>query len=57
MRFFIDFDSSMDESLVGMLGGATNFFLIIGGLVIVFMICIYFLNNEFNKTKTTTHTT
>lgn len=51
MRYFIDVDSSMDDTLVEMYGGITNLILAIVGAIIIVSICIYFLNKEFSKLK------
>ena len=51
MRYFIDFDSSMDETLLQMYGGLTNLILAIVGSIIIILICIFYLQKEFNKQK------
>lgn len=51
MRYFIDIDSYMDDSLVEMYGGLSNLILVIVGSIIIVSICIYFLRKEFNKQK------
>ncbi|MCG6189007.1 CPBP family intramembrane glutamic endopeptidase [Maribellus maritimus] len=51
MRYFIDMDSSMDDSLVRMYGGLTNLIFVILGSIIIASACIYFLGKEFSKTK------
>lgn len=47
MRYFIDIDSSMDDSLVTMYGGILNLTLAIVGSIITISICIYLLRKEF----------
>lgn len=49
MRYFIDIDSSMDDSLVTMYGGLLNLILAIVGSITIVSICIYFLREEFNN--------
>jgi uncharacterized protein len=49
MRFILDFDSSMDKSLLELYGGLTNLILIISGSIIIASICIYFLIKEFKR--------
>lgn len=49
MRFFVDFESIMDETLLEAYGGLTNLILAIVGSVIILSICIYLMNKEFNK--------
>ena len=51
MRYFIDIDSSMDDTLLEMYGGLTNLILAIVGSIIIVSICIYLLNKEFIKQK------
>lgn len=51
LRFFLDTDISMDDSLVDMYGGLTNLILAIAGSVLIVAGCIYFLEKEFNKKK------
>jgi len=49
MRYFLDVDSSMDDTLVEMYGGITNLILAIVGSIIIVSICIFFLIKEFRK--------
>lgn len=49
MRFIVDFESIMDETLMERYGGQTNLILSIVGSVIILSICIYLMNKEFNK--------
>lgn len=51
MRYFVDVDSMMDETLLEMYGGLTNLILAIVGAIIIFSICIFYMNKEFNKQK------
>jgi len=51
MRYFIDMDSSMDDTLVEMYGGVTNLIVAIVGSIIIVSVCLYFLEKEFNKHK------
>jgi len=51
MRYIIDMDSSMDDTLVEMYGGLTNLILVIVGSIIIVTVCIYFLGKEFSKHK------
>lgn len=51
VRYFIDMESSMDDTLVEMYGGLTNLILVIVGSIIIVSICIYFLEKEFSKQK------
>ena len=51
MHHFIISDSLMDNILLGMYGGLTNLILAVVGSIFIFVICIYFLKLEFNKTK------
>lgn len=51
MRFFLDADSVMDDTLLEMYGGLTNLILVTAGSIIIFSICISFLNIEMNKLK------
>lgn len=52
MRYFIDMDSYLNDTLIEMYGGITNLILALAGAIIIILICIYFLNKEFRKTKT-----
>lgn len=51
MRYFIDFDSSMDDTLLEMYGGVTNLILAIVGSVLIVTVCIYYLRKEFERGK------
>jgi membrane protease YdiL (CAAX protease family) len=51
LRFFIDIDSSMDDTLVEMYGGLTNLILAIVGSIIIVSGCIYYLKKEFSEKK------
>ena len=46
MRFFIDADSSMDDTLVDMYGGLTPLIVAIVGSTLIVSICIYFLEKD-----------
>ena len=48
-RQFVDINSLMNDSLVKIFGGVTNLILFIVGSIILTLICIYFLINEFKK--------
>lgn len=52
MRYFIDIDSSMDDTLLEMYGGLSNLIMAIVGSITIVSICIYFLNKAFNNQKT-----
>jgi membrane protease YdiL (CAAX protease family) len=54
LRYFIDIDASMDESLIEMYDGITNLILAILGSIIIVSICVYCLKEEFNKGKLAT---
>jgi uncharacterized protein len=49
MRYFIDFDSFMDDTLVEMYGGLSNLIIAIIGSIIIVAVCVYFLRKEFSK--------
>lgn len=49
IRFLVDIDTQLNDSLVTIYGGVTNLILFIIGSIIVFSICIYLLTKEFNK--------
>lgn len=49
LRLFVDIPSLIDESLVKIYGGVTNFILIIIGSVFIASLCICFLTKEFKK--------
>jgi len=49
VRFLVDINVRMNDSLVNIYGGLTNLILSIAGSIIVVSICIYFLIKEFNK--------
>jgi hypothetical protein len=49
MRYFVDINSHINDSLVKIYGGITNLILSIVGSIIIVSICIYFLIKEFNK--------
>jgi membrane protease YdiL (CAAX protease family) len=49
MRYLIDVDSAMDDSLLEMYGGSQNLTLAIVGSIVVVTICIYYLTGEFDK--------
>lgn len=57
MRYFIDVESTMNDTLLEMYGGLSNLILAIIGSIIIVSICIYFLLKEFNKmdVKMTAH--
>jgi membrane protease YdiL (CAAX protease family) len=48
-RYFIDFDASMDDTLVEMYGGLTNLILAIIGSIIIVAVCVYLLSKEFSR--------
>lgn len=39
----------MDASVLEMYGNGTNLVLVIGGSILVLLLCLYFLKNEFNN--------
>ena len=49
MHYFINIDSIKDNILLGMYGGITNLKIAIVGSVLILVMCIYFLEKEFNK--------
>jgi len=49
--YFIDSESSMNDSLSEMYGGWINAMMVILGAVIIAMLCIYFLKKEFDKSS------
>lgn len=49
IRFLVDINARLNDSLVTIYGGVTNLILSIAGSIIVASICIYFLIKEFNK--------
>jgi hypothetical protein len=49
MRYFIDFDSFMDDTLIEMYGGLSNLIIAIIGSIIIVAVCVYFLRKEFSK--------
>jgi hypothetical protein len=49
MRYVIDVDASMDDTLSEMYGGFSNLIAAITASILVVSICIYFLRKEFNK--------
>lgn len=51
MRYFIDIDLSMNDSLVAMYGGLFNLIIAIVGSTIIISGCIYFLRKEFDLNK------
>jgi uncharacterized protein len=51
MRYFIDNDSFMDDTLVEMYGGLTNLILAIIGSIVIVAVCVYLLRKEFSKTE------
>jgi hypothetical protein len=51
MRYFIDIDSSMDDTLVEMYGGLTNLIIAIIGSIIIVAVCVHLLRKEFSKTE------
>ncbi len=51
MRYFIDIDSLMDDTLLEMYGGVTNLILAIVGSVLIVAVCIYYLRKEFERGK------
>ena len=55
MRYFIDVNSSMNDTLIEMYGGITNLVLTIVGSVIILIFCVYYLKNEFIKNGSTQH--
>ncbi len=46
-RYLVDIESLMDKSPVELYGGSTNLTLAIGGSIVIFLICIYYLKKEF----------
>jgi membrane protease YdiL (CAAX protease family) len=51
MGYFLISDLMKDNTLLGMFGGLANLIYVVVGSVIVILICIYFLEKEFNKKK------
>lgn len=51
VRFFIDIDSLMDDTLLEMYGGFTNLILAIVSSILIVAVCIYFLLKEFERLK------
>jgi membrane protease YdiL (CAAX protease family) len=51
MRHFLISDLMKDSILLGMFGGLANLIYVVVGSLIVIIICIYFLEKEFNKKK------
>jgi membrane protease YdiL (CAAX protease family) len=52
LRYMIDIESSMDDSLIEMYGGVNNLIMVVVGSMVVVTICIYYLTGAFNKMKT-----
>jgi len=48
-RYFIDFDSEMNQNFLESYGGLENLILLILGSIIIVSICIYYLKKEFVK--------
>lgn len=51
LKYFINYDSMKDSILLGMFGGLANLIYVVIGSAIIILICIYFLEKEFNKKK------
>ena len=49
--YFFDEETMMDKSLTEIYGGLLNLSLISVGAIIITIICIYLLKNEFNKNE------
>lgn len=54
LRVFINHDSIINDSLIQMYGGLTNFILIVVGSIIIAAFCIYFLRKEFERVGSNT---
>ena len=50
--FLKDSDIDMDASVLEMYGNGTNLVLVIGGSILVLLLCLYFLKNEFKNDST-----
>jgi len=51
LKYFLNYDSMKDGILLGMFGGLANLIYVVVGSAIMIVICIYFLEKEFNKKK------
>jgi uncharacterized protein len=48
-RTFIDLETFIEKSYIEILGGLTNFILVVTGSIIIGSICLFILNKEFRK--------
>lgn len=49
LRYFVDIESSIDDTLVEWYGGVANLITAVGGSTIIFVVCVYYLKKEFIK--------
>jgi uncharacterized protein len=49
LRSFIELETYMEKSYIEILGGFTNFLLVITGSIIIGTVCLFILNKEFRK--------